>query len=29
MCTLGAIPQACACTACARPISPPSGVTAL
>src|SRR5512137_2826564 len=24
----GAMPQAAACTACARPISPPSGVTA-
>ena len=28
MCTLGGTPQARACTACARPISPPSAVTA-
>ncbi len=28
MCTLGARPDASACNACARPISPPSSVTA-
>ncbi len=28
MSVCGSSPQACACTACARPISPPSSVTA-
>ena len=28
MCTLGGTPQASACSACARPISPPSAATA-